>query len=104
MSIQLLDQLNLTTRVLKRAQYEAFEFSLFDGDVIVRNESHSNPDDHEYRISIVDGVPTTCECLADQHSDGPCKHRVAVAIRPLIIESATAMRAATAEATINTAD
>ena len=104
MSTQLLEQLNPTTRVLKRAQYEAFEFSLFDGDVIVRNESHSHPKDHEYRVSIIDSVPTACECLADQHNDGPCKHRVAVAIRPLIIESVTSMRVATAETSINASD
>jgi len=82
MATTLLDSLEPTNRVLKRAQYEAFEFSLLDGDVRVRNESHQNPADHEYRVTVVDGVPETCECPADTVSDGACKHRVAVAIRP----------------------
>jgi len=57
MAITLLDSLEPTNRVLKRAQYEAFEFSLLDGDIRVRNESHQNPADHEYRVTVVDGVP-----------------------------------------------
>ncbi|WP_327053404.1 SWIM zinc finger family protein [Halomicrococcus gelatinilyticus] len=82
----LLDRLDPTNRILKRAQYEAFAFALLDGDVQVRNESHSDPDDHEYRVTIQDGVPVACECPADETYDGPCKHRVAVAIRPRILE------------------
>jgi len=60
MAITLLDSLEPTNRVLKRAQYEAFEFSLLDGDIRVRNESHQNPADHEYRVTVVDGVPAAC--------------------------------------------
>ncbi|WP_256290841.1 SWIM zinc finger family protein [Halobellus inordinatus] len=89
----LLDSLEPTTRVLKRAQYEAFEFSLLDGDVCVRNNSHQNPSEHEYRVTVVDGVPAACECPADAAYGGPCKHRVAVAIRPRILDIATKMRA-----------
>src|SRR6056297_1537011 len=77
----LLDRLDPTNRVLKRAQYEAFAFALLDGDVQVRNESHPNPGSHEYRVSIQDGVPVACDCPADETYDGPCKHRVAVAGR-----------------------
>jgi len=87
MAITLLDSLEPTNRVLKRAQYEAFEFSLLDGDIRVRNESHQNPADHEYRVTVVDGVPAACgECPADAVYDGVCKHRVAVAIRPQILD------------------
>ncbi len=87
-----LERLDPTNRVLKRAQYEAFEFSLCDGDVLVRNESHLRPTDHEYRVTVIDGIPTTCECPADEHFDGPCKHRTAVAIRSRILDVATQMQ------------
>jgi hypothetical protein len=80
-----LARLDPTNRVLKRAQYEAFAFALFDGDVQVRNESYSTPEHHEYRVTIHDGVPVACGCPADTTYDGPCKHRVAVAIRPRIL-------------------
>jgi len=86
-----LTDLDPTNRVLKRAQYEAFAFSLLDGDVVVRNDSHPNPADHEYRVHIDDGVPVNCECPADEY-EGPCKHRVAVAIRTRILELAVQMR------------
>ena len=83
-----------TNRVLKRAQYEALEFSLLDGDVLVRNESHRAPAAHTYRVTVVDGVPIACECPAAAGSEGPCKHRVAVATRPRILDVATRMQAA----------
>ena len=60
-----LERLSPTNRILKRAQYEAFAFSPYDVDVLVRNESHLNPADHEYRITVVDGIPTTCESLGN---------------------------------------
>ncbi|MGB9955132.1 SWIM zinc finger family protein (plasmid) [Haloferax prahovense] len=79
-------------RVLKRAQYEAFAFELLDSDVRVRNESYVDPTAHEYRVRIQDGVPESCSCPADASGNGPCKHRVAVAIRPRILELAVKMR------------
>jgi hypothetical protein len=84
-----LEKLDPPKRILKRAQYEALEFSLLDGDVLVRNESHLDPADHEYLVTVVDGAPIACECPADATYDEPCKHRVAVAIRPRILEIAT---------------
>ncbi|ELZ28970.1 zinc finger SWIM domain protein [Halogeometricum pallidum JCM 14848] len=75
-----------TSRVLRRAQYEAFAFSVLDGDIRVRNESHENPANHEYLVTVVDGIPATCECPADAAYEGPCKHRVAIAIRPRILD------------------
>ena len=74
------------TRVLKRAQYEAFEFELLDSRVRVRNESYADPENHEYEVTVDDGVPTACTCPADTRFDNPCKHRVAVAIRRPILE------------------
>lgn len=76
-----LARLAVSTRVLKRAQYEAFEFELHDGALLVRNGSHPNPENHEYEVTVTDGVPTHCECPADQNYEGACKHRVAVTIR-----------------------
>ncbi|MDS0301181.1 SWIM zinc finger domain-containing protein [Halogeometricum sp. S1BR25-6] len=78
-----------TSRVLKRAQYEAFAFSVLDGDIRVRNESHEKPADHEYLVTVVNSIPAACECPADATYEGPCKHRVAVAIRPRILDFAT---------------
>ena len=92
MTQSLLERLSPTNRVLKRAQYEAFAFSLYDGDVLVRNESHLQPGDHEYRVTIVDGIPESCECPADKRFDGPCKHRTAIAIQPTILDVATQMQ------------
>ncbi|WEL28023.1 SWIM zinc finger family protein [Haloferax volcanii] len=92
MSEPLLARLDPTKRVLKRAQYEAFEFSLFGGDVLVRNVSHADPENHEYNVRIVDGVPTDCECPADKSYSGPCKHRVAVAIRRPILDAVEQMQ------------
>jgi hypothetical protein len=90
-----LSQLDPSKRILKRAQYEAFAFSLLGGDVLVRNESHANPENHEYRVTIENGLPMSCECPADEHTEEACKHRVGVAIRPSIIESANEMQALT---------
>ena len=85
----LLEKLDPPNRILKRAQYEALEFSLLGGDVLVRNESYLDPADHEYLVTVINGVPIACECPADATYDEPCKHRVAVAIRPRILEIAT---------------
>jgi hypothetical protein len=90
-----LSQLDPSKRILKRAQYEAFAFYLQDGHVLVRNESHAEPANHEYRVTIENGHPTSCECPADEHTEEACKHRVGVAIRPSIIESADEMQALT---------
>lgn len=84
-----LDELDVTTRVLKRAQYEAFAFELAADGVVVRNESHADPTDHEYLVAVTDGIPATCECPADERFEGACKHRVAVAIREPILAAAT---------------
>ena len=92
MTQSLLERLSPTNRVLKRAQYEAFAFSLYDGDILIRNESHLDPADHEYRVTVVDGIPESCECPADERFDGPCKHRTAIAIRPTILDVATQMQ------------
>lgn len=77
--------LNPPTRILHRAQNEPFEFSLTERGVLVRNTRHPDPDYHEYDVEIVDGIPVGCTCPANTAFEGPCKHRVAVAIRPRLI-------------------
>lgn len=84
-----LDQLDVSTRALKRAQYEAFDFRLTDDGVTVRNGSHANPDEHVYDVTVAGGVPTACTCPADEHHESACKHRLAVAIREPVLEAAT---------------
>lgn len=71
-----LSDLEFTHRVLKRVQYEAFEFAVDGSTVHVPNESHANPDEHEYEIRVEDGVPVRCTCPADETYAGACKHRV----------------------------
>ena len=85
-----LTQLQTNRRTIKRAQYEAFEFSLTTRGVLVRNASHATPADHEYLVAIEDGLPATCECPADEHYESACKHRVAVAIRRPVLDAALA--------------
>ncbi|WP_267644004.1 SWIM zinc finger family protein [Haloarchaeobius amylolyticus] len=89
MSTNPLSKLKFLTRVGKRAQYEAFEFELTSAGVRVRNCSHATPSEHEYLVTVDDGVPTACTCPADANYDGACKHRIAVAIRRPVLESAT---------------
>ncbi|UHQ99197.1 SWIM zinc finger domain-containing protein (plasmid) [Natrinema zhouii] len=82
-----IERLEPTQRTLRRAQYEAFEFELVAQGVLVRNASHANPEDHEYLVTIEDGLPHSCPCPADEHYQGACKHRVAVAIRTSVLEA-----------------
>ncbi|RXK47036.1 SWIM zinc finger family protein [Halorientalis pallida] len=89
-----LARLQFTNRVRKRAQYEAFEYTLTPEGVQVRNGSHANPEDHEYLVTVQDGLPTHCTCPADARFEGACKHRVAVAIRTPILDAATTSIAA----------
>jgi hypothetical protein len=87
--------IDASPRVLKRAQYEALEFSLYRGSILVRNASHANPSEHEYQITVQDGRPVECSCPADANYEGACKHRTAVALRRPILTAAQEMRART---------
>lgn len=82
-----MNRLDFSNRVAKRAQYEAFEFTVMSDGVLVRNCSHADPDNHEYRVTVENGTPVDCECPADRKYERACKHRVAVAIRPPIIDA-----------------
>ncbi|SEN99755.1 SWIM zinc finger [Halorientalis persicus] len=85
-----LERLDVSSRVAKRAQYEAFEFSVVAEGVRVRNCSHADPSEHEYVVTVRDGLPTACTCPADERFDGGCKHRVAVAIRDPVLAAVNA--------------
>ncbi|WP_254544605.1 SWIM zinc finger family protein [Halomarina pelagica] len=89
MATHLLTQLEPTTRTIKRAQYEAFEFQLRPTGVLVRNGSHATPEEHEYLVRMHDGVPVRCTCPADRTYSGACKHRIAVAIRQPVLQAAS---------------
>lgn len=68
----------------KRAKWEAWSFKIVGpSQVLVTNESYGNlKDDHSYVVTVSerggDLVPAACECPANQHLKGPCKHRVAL--------------------------
>jgi hypothetical protein len=99
-----LARLDFSTRVRKRAEYEAFECVLLGTDVRVRNVSYATPDTHEYLVTVRDGLPVACTCPADDRFDGACKHRVAVAIRRPILELIAAVEAVEAVDALDMAD
>ena len=80
--------MSFTNRVRKRAEYEAFEFQLAGDAVLVTNCSHADPSEHRYLVRVVDGLPASCCCPADERFEGACKHRVAVAIRCPVLGAA----------------
>lgn len=87
-----LEVLEFPRRVAKRAQYEAFEFTITADGVQVRNCSHADPDNHQYVVTVDDGLPVACDCPADHKYEGACKHRVAVAIRRPVLDAARQSR------------
>jgi len=90
MSKSATNRLECDEQVRKRAQWEAFAFTLLgEGRVEVRNESYPDEgaDDHTYVVEVEDGEPTSCSCPYAEYHDGLCKHQVAVGIRAPVIES-----------------
>jgi len=84
-----LDVLEYSDRVAKRAQWEAFEFSLLGGgDVEVVNTSHEEPKEHTYTVHVEGNIPSHCTCPAWEYQEGACKHMVSVAIREPVREAA----------------
>ncbi len=90
MSKSVLEVLECDDRVQKRAEWEAFSFTLLgDGDVEVVNGSHENADEHTYTVHVEGGIPSDCSCPAWEYQSGACKHMVATAIREPVLEAAT---------------
>lgn len=71
-----------------RAQYEALEFTVGARGVRIRNTSHANPANHEYLVTVRDGIPIACEYPADDHYVETYKHQVSVAIRTPVLQVA----------------
>jgi hypothetical protein len=89
-SSDVVDLLDADVATEKRAQWEAFEFTVLgDGDVEVVNDSHADADDHTYTVHVESGIPSDCTCPAWEFQPGACKHMVAVAIRDPVLDAAT---------------
>lgn len=80
-----------TEKVAKRAQYEAFDYTVpGTGTVRVTNASYGDDAaDHTYDVTIQNGEAASCTCPADEYQEGPCKHRVAVSQTPAVLVAAT---------------
>lgn len=87
-----LNRLEFSKRVGKRAQYEAFEFTLLRNAIRVTNASYADPENHTYEVDIEDGLPISCTCPADERFEGACKHRVAIAVRRPLLQAMTLQR------------
>jgi hypothetical protein len=86
-----------STTTLKRAQWEAFAFTVCPNGVVNVTNASYGPDatGHTYSVRLdtttddADGVPVSCSCPHHQHRDASCKHRVAVAITEPVRIAAT---------------
>lgn len=92
MSLDPIDALEFSEKTGKRAVYEEFSFRpRGGGDIEVENLSHGDDsDEHTYTVHVVGGIPSDCSCPADTYNtvEGACKHRVAVAMRPAVLQAA----------------
>jgi hypothetical protein len=83
------DVLEADVTTEKRAQWEAFEFTVLgNGDVEVVNASHDDKGEHTYIVHVESGIPSDCTCPAWEFHPGACKHMVAVGIREPVLEAA----------------
>lgn len=88
---EVLEVLDADATVEKRASWEAFEFTLLEGDKVeVVNGSHEEPSNHNYTVHVEGGIPFSCTCPAWEYKDGACKHMVSVAIREPLLEAMSA--------------
>ncbi len=90
-SAEVLEVLDADSKIVKRASWEAFEFTLLgDGDVEVVNGSHDEPEEHTYTVHIESGIPSDCTCPAFEYQAGACKHMLSIAIREPLLEAVSA--------------
>ena len=79
------EQLSFGSRTANRVTWEAFEFTVVGPyQVKVTNASYGYlKEDHSYVVGVEERgeavLPAECECPADIHQDGACKHRVSLA-------------------------
>ena len=90
-SSEVLDILDATSTIEKRASWEGFEFKILEGGKVeVVNKSYDAPEEHTYTVYVEGGIPFSCSCPAFEYQDGSCKHMVAVAIREPVLEAVSA--------------
>lgn len=82
-----------STKVAKRAVHENIEMLPREGHVLVRNASHENPEEHEYRVEIgICGDAASCTCPDYEHRREPrgelCKHMKRVQLADPVREAA----------------
>lgn len=80
--------------VEKRAKYEKFAMTVLSGDdsgrINVCNLSYGNEaGEHIYNVRVEGNETVECTCPADEYQPGPCKHRLAVEARPIVLSSAS---------------
>lgn len=81
-------------KTLKRARWENLQMGACAGAkrVNVANYSYGEPalrtTEHTYTVTIEAGQPIDCTCPAAEYQPGPCKHAVAVADAPDVIDEA----------------
>ncbi|WP_227380306.1 SWIM zinc finger family protein [Haladaptatus halobius] len=81
MSTKTPTQLEADETAQKRAQWEQFSYDVeASGMVEVTNQSHENPVDHQYVVSIDDVTHElmACTCPHYVHRNAFCKHMTAV--------------------------
>jgi hypothetical protein len=92
-----LSDLEFDSRTRKRAEWEAFEYTVIAGNQIqVVNGSYgAEKDEHEYTVTVEQDdtgeiTPLHCDCPAFQYQSGACKHQVAVAMHTVVLGAAVA--------------
>lgn len=83
------------TVVEKRARFERMSMTVLTGEgggrINVRNDSYGDDSGaHIYNVRVEDSEAVECTCPADKYQSGPCKHRIAISDRPLVLSSASA--------------
>jgi len=91
-SSEVLDTLDATSTIEKRASWEGFEFTILEGGKVeVVNKSYDAPEGVTYTVYVEGGIPFSCTCTAFDYQDGSCKHMVAVAIREPVLKAVSAV-------------
>lgn len=88
MSNSPLEVLEYGEQIAKRAQWEAFEFTILREDSVeVVNTSYDNPDDTRYNVHVEGSIPSDCSCPPWEYQEGACKHMVGVAIPEPVLKA-----------------
>lgn len=75
----------------KRSQWEAFSITLHpdkSGVIVVVNRSKSAPSSYEVEVCPDGPVSCTCPDWRHREPEGGCKHQIAVAREPALIDAA----------------